>query len=167
MNQYWQIWEESLWLICSLILWACCVALLMTWRNIYSQPDAKNKPNTASSIKAAWLFLYGYVLLCPFYAFYMYFVDIPMYRERYLHSVATNFKFLSIQDGLISTLSCQYATQDFAVWLPETYWMTPYFTACVWVSIWLINAPAFRPSAITKTPSPTSPTVKHVAKKKK
>jgi hypothetical protein len=69
-------------------------------------------------------------------------VDIPMYYYRYLADEARGAVYLSFADGVVEATSCVGGIKrDFATWHEEMPWMTGYFSAGVWVAIWLVRGP--------------------------
>ena len=66
----------------------------------------------------------------------MIYIDIPNYFLNWSRKPHT---YLSIHEGLQDTIICKSITDDFNLWLPHIKWMTPYFTAAVWLSILLVR----------------------------
>lgn len=45
--------------------------------------------------------------------------------------------YLSVWDGIFDAMQCDKISREWAVWQEDVPWMSAYFTACVWASLWL------------------------------
>jgi hypothetical protein len=73
------------------------------------------------------------------YLVFMVAVDVPMYLQRWHASGATA---LPISIGIAEVLRRCVPTPLVAAWREDILWLTLYFTAGVWLSIALVDAPA-------------------------
>ena len=53
--------------------------------------------------------------------------------------------------GFLRLRHCKTVTRDMSDWTADAAWMTPYFSLCVWSSIWLSIAP--RPAVTERSRS--------------
>jgi len=109
--------EESLWAATMAMVGVC---LTVAARNIGGSPF--------------WFVAGGAVLAGGFVAF-MAFVDVPMYARRWRQARRHAHPRLSLQEGLADARRRRIVTNDWAKWLPETAWLTGYFSLAVWLSI--------------------------------
>jgi hypothetical protein len=73
------------------------------------------------------------------YLVFMVAVDVPMYLQRWHASGATA---LPLAIGMAEVLRRCVPTLLVAAWREDIPWLTLYFTAGVWLSIALVDAPA-------------------------
>lgn len=71
-------------------------------------------------------------------AFVMVALDIPMYLRRRRTERAAGRQTLSVAAGFADALRRRVPVGDWATWRPEAVWMTPYFTAAVWISLAMV-----------------------------
>ena len=118
--------EESLWTIAGILLVMSFVSL---WPRV--------RGNQRYFLVAMILFGIGFVV-------FMVTVDVPLYWYRWQLGVAEGVKYLSFGQGLLDMTRRYIVNFDWQVWHDEIPWMTLYFTAAVWVSIYLTHAPNFK-----------------------
>ncbi|MDF1666231.1 MAG: hypothetical protein P1V97_31035, partial [Planctomycetota bacterium] len=75
------------------------------------------------------------VVGCAMGAFVMLVLDVPMYFRRRREAIQSGERVLGILAGLRDATTRRKSTGDWSVWKQEVSWMTPYFSACVWLSI--------------------------------
>jgi len=75
-----------------------------------------------------------------------------LYFQRYLSDEANGVHYSAFAAGVRSLASCATVTRDINAWSGDLPWMTGYFSAGVWSSIWLASAPLPGP-----TESPLAP----------
>jgi hypothetical protein len=78
------------------------------------------------------------------YLAFMVTVDVPMYVSRWLASGSAG---PSLEEGLRTLFARCVVERDWNAWREDARWLTPYFTACVWVSCALPHAPRLGLSA--------------------
>jgi len=93
----------------------------------------------------------GLVASVIFVAF-MVTVDVPMYVARWRLDEARGQTYLSVWEGLFDSMQCDSVSREWVVWQEDVPWMSAYFTACVWSSLWMAwAAPALElPAARTR-----------------
>ena len=64
-------------------------------------------------------------------------LDVPMYIRRWRTETQAGTKFLSVGEGFVDALHRREPTGSWEVWRHEVAWMTPYFSASVWLSLFL------------------------------
>lgn len=110
-------------------LWALGAALvLIALVGLIDGADVRRRRMIAVGIAA----VAGYLL-------FMVAVDVPMYLQRWHSSGASP---LPLSVGLAEVLRRCVPTPIFAAWREDIPWLTLYFTAGVWLSIALVDAPA-------------------------
>lgn len=72
---------------------------------------------------------------CAMGGFVMLILDVPMYFKRRREAIQGGEKVFGIVEGFRDATTRREATGDWSVWKHEVAWMTPYFSACVWLSI--------------------------------
>lgn len=75
------------------------------------------------------------ILGCGAGAFVMLVLDVPMYFKRRRQAIKSEAPVLGILEGVKDAIARREATGQWSVWKHEVAWMTPYFSACVWLSI--------------------------------
>lgn len=73
------------------------------------------------------------------YAFYMFFIDVPMYWARWLVDEAAGRSYTTLAAGVADVSSRWTVSHDWAHWRSEVVWMTLYFSVAVWISIALAH----------------------------
>jgi hypothetical protein len=116
--------EESIWTVSAIAVFL--VALF-----------ARSAPSPSSQ---ATSFRRALLVLCPLYILFMVTVDVPMYYRRMVADNELGVQFASITAGLAEIAACQTVTQSDAYWREEMPWMTGYFTAGVWSTLWIATA---------------------------
>ena len=125
-NSLWNVIEESIWTISSLII------ILIAY-SIYTNVDKISDLDKRSSLKK---FLTIFILFSIVYFVFMVKVDVPMYYNRYLEfckkEKSNDFSFIkSIKD----MCQCKQVTKDFNIWKHEMPWKTGYFVVGVYATI--------------------------------
>lgn len=77
------------------------------------------------------------------YIAFMVAVDVPMYLSRWQADLAAGHQARALLAGLDLSLQRCIVENDWSAWREDAVWLSLYFTAAVWVSIWLLNAPNF------------------------
>jgi hypothetical protein len=77
-------------------------------------------------------------MIIPYIAF-MSFSDVPMYFRRWRLDEARGREYLSLQQGLRDCANRTVLTHQWDLWHDEIAWMSLYFSAGVWVSLWLVR----------------------------
>ena len=118
-NHLWHALEESLWSATVLLmavagfgLWSSAEGLMVTL------------------LVAGWL---G----CGVSMFVMSGIDVPMYIRRWRSEQAAGATYRSFSGGFGDAWRRREPTGAWSVWRHEVAWMTPYFSAGVWLSIFL------------------------------
>lgn len=91
---------------------------------------------TASGLE--WLLLPLGMLACAGGAWVMLVLDVPMYARRHRLAIMTSTRFLSVSQGFRDALVRRAPTGSWEVWQHEVSWMTPYFSAGVWLSLLMV-----------------------------
>jgi hypothetical protein len=120
LNHGWHAAEETLWALAVGLLGAAFVA---AW------PAAEGALSIALPVG---------LLGCAVAVFVMLGLDVPMYLRLSRASAAAGGPRLGVAEGLADALSRREPTGAWAVWRREVAWMTPYFTAGVWLSLALV-----------------------------
>lgn len=118
--------EESLWTISGALLVASFISL---WPRVVG--------NQRHFLSIMILFGIGFVG-------FMVTVDVPMYWARWQADSAVGLQYFSFKQGLLDAAKSCIVSFDWKIWREEIPWMTLYFTAAVWVSIYLAHAPNFK-----------------------
>lgn len=116
LNHLWHAAEEVLWGL-SMGLLATVFALSLPGEGIYK-----------TLLPLA-------ILGCAAGAFVMLVLDVPMYVKRRRQAIAAGEKTLGLGEGFRDAMKRREPTGDWEFWKHEVAWMTPYFSACVWLSI--------------------------------
>ncbi len=74
------------------------------------------------------------------YAAFIFLVDIPMYRSRWVADQARGRRYLGIAQGVVDTWRCRVVSYRWEDWKGEVPWMSLYFTFGVWSSISVVYA---------------------------
>lgn len=77
-------------------------------------------------------------MIVPYIAF-MSLSDVPMYFRRWRMDQARGRTYLSLIDGIRDATTRVVVTRQWNLWHDEIAWMTLYFSAGVWVSLWLVR----------------------------
>lgn len=130
-NYFGSIIEESLWTVSGILL---VISFFALWPRV---SDGHRHFLTVMIV-----FGIGFVM-------FMITVDVPMYWARWMADSAAESSFLSLTEGIRDAVRTCVVSFEWETWREEIPWMTLYFTAAVWVSIYLAHAPNFK---IAKTP---------------
>ncbi|TNE86509.1 MAG: hypothetical protein EP330_22485 [Deltaproteobacteria bacterium] len=71
-------------------------------------------------------------------AYVMLVLDVPMYFKRYAEEREKGAPTLAIADGIRDAMTRREPTGSWDVWKHEVAWMTPYFSAGVWLSLGMV-----------------------------
>jgi hypothetical protein len=118
--------EESLWAFTATLM---TISLILIWSR-YRGPG-RTFVGTVISMTTAYV-----VFMCT--------VDVPMYIRRWRSDEARGKTYLSARDGWQDALERRIVTRRWQDWREEIPWMSLYFSAGVWLSISLVNAPRLR-----------------------
>lgn len=121
--------EELLWGLSAAIVAACLLSLL---------------PRVAPRQRAL---LVVWVAATLAYALYMFAVDVPMYRQRWLADEAMARPYLGLGEGAADALGRVLVSTHWDDWKTEVVWMSLYFSVGVWASIGLVHAPRLQVQA--------------------
>ena len=153
-RQVWHGLEESIWaalaagmLPALLFVGSCCGALAgrPALAELCSSRGDSGGPLLAAPLRVAIpaglgatqrFARVGSVCSVTFVAF-MVSVDIPMYLARWRADEERGHAYLSVWEGLVDSMRCDRISRDWAVWQEDVPWMSAYFTACVWASLWI------------------------------
>ncbi len=114
------IFENSLWGIASVIIVICLVAVAICI--------------PAHRTRALAVYGFGGAL----FAAYIFAVDVPMYRARWIGDLMQQRKYLSLPQGVADVWQRRVVSRSWRDWRGEIVWRTLYFSFGVWVSISLI-----------------------------
>jgi hypothetical protein len=117
------VFEES--------LWGLTAALLVANLLINQQ---RLLPSIRPFLNTICLIGVGYVL-------FMFFVDVPMYWDRWALDEAHGHRYMTLTDGLADASERWTVSHDWMHWKSEVVWMTLYFSVAVWLSIAMVHAP--------------------------
>ncbi len=92
--------------------------------------------------KAQQMYLNAAIGLGVMFVIYMVTVDVPSYFRSYLASEAAGREYLTVAQGWAEVTSKYTHTFAMEYWRYAMVWMTGYFSMAVWVSIFMVNAPA-------------------------
>lgn len=120
LDHGWHAAEELLWGLAMGMLALCFVAL-----------------GLAAGGGADWPYGLG-LLGCALAAGVMLLLDVPMYLRRRREEQVAGHRTLAVTEGLRDALHRRVPTGAWSVWRQEVGWMTPYFSAAVWLSIGLV-----------------------------
>ena len=68
-------------------------------------------------------------------------VDVPMYIRRFRDGRALGLRYLSIRQGARDAIERRVTSHSWESWKDDALWLTPYFSAGVWISIALVFVP--------------------------
>jgi hypothetical protein len=133
------VFEESIWGLCAAAL---VISLVFVW--------PRCRRDVRPLLAAACVVGVAYVI-------YMFQVDVPMYRARWLADEAQGRQYLSIGAGLSDTSMRWVVSHRWADWQTEVVWMSLYFSVAVWLSIGLIHVPSLFSPRNASQPVGTGP----------
>lgn len=119
-NHLWHALEELLWGLKMML-----VALVFAWC----------WPSSSGLYSA--LLPFG-IFACAAGAWVMLVLDVPMYGRRHRLAVMQNQTFVGVAEGFRDAVVRREPTGSWQVWKHEVGWMTPYFSAGVWLSLALV-----------------------------
>jgi hypothetical protein len=117
LNHLWHAAEEALWAVTMVMLG---VAFVASWGAVTGIDRVLIPIGLVGVVAGGWV---------------MAGLDIPMYLRRWRAETASGTRFLGVSEGFVDALHRRERTGSWAVWQHEVAWMTPYFSAAVWVSL--------------------------------
>ena len=135
-RQIWHVYEESIWLGSVLFIAISCLAIYAAIGKLPADKSIKSE-----DLKQVKYYLLASIVCGLVFVMYMYFVDIPLYYNRFLGDEARGGKYFTFLEGVKDTMACKVVTHDFEMWKGDLSWITGYFSAAVWISLWLARAP--------------------------
>jgi hypothetical protein len=78
------------------------------------------------------------------YVAFMVGFDVPMYLARWQADLAAGREARLLLNGLDASWQRCIVENNWDVWRQDAVWLTLYFTAAVWTSIWLVHAPTMK-----------------------
>ena len=134
--QFWNISEEVMWFISSIILIALSLYIL-----------SKIKTSSEPKVKSIYYLLSVTVPIATLFAAFLALVDIPMYIRRFNRNNITEIKDIksffrdfenkhkiNFNKRLDEMKKCQQVDNSLETWKEEIPWLTGYFTIGVWSS---------------------------------
>lgn len=149
-------------LISRLIVPIVVIAELSCWYAVFSKTYLPHAIENAHWTLAAILAVSAFIALWPRvgsaerrflaaviagglgYIAFMVVVDVPMYLSRWQADLAAGLEARPLLDGLNLSLQRCIVENNWDAWREDAVWLSLYFSAAVWVSIWLVHAPTFR-----------------------
>ena len=113
--------ENSLWTVSFLLIAVALARLVNRFHGIVQ-----------FVIAAAAAGIAGYVV-------FMCIIDVPMYFGRWRADLANGREFFGLLSGLHDVATRWVVTHDFTPWREEMAWMSLYFSAAVWTSLFLAS----------------------------
>jgi hypothetical protein len=124
-NYFGHFLENSIWTFSAALLLA---SLFMLW------PHSSRRQR--HFLVAMMVFAAGYIL-------FMLNIDLPMYWSRWTVNQVAGTTYLSLLKGVMDAYQACVVDFSWGIWHQEIPWMTLYFTAAVWVSIYLPHVPGW------------------------
>ena len=124
-NYFGHFVENSIWTVCAAMLLGCLFVL------------------RGHSTQAQRHFLSAMLVFAAGYILFMLNIDLPMYWSRWTLDQVAGVSYLSLYKGVQDAYQACVVDFSWAVWHQEMPWMTLYFTAAVWVSIYLPHVPGW------------------------
>lgn len=113
------------------LLWGAA----FSWMAVLLAAVARVGDGTTRTIAAA-----GIACSIAFVA-YVLAVDVPMYLRRYRDGRAAGREYLGLMRGVRDAWSRRVQSHSWASWKGDALWLTPYFSAGVWISMALVFLP--------------------------
>jgi len=123
--------EESLWTIMFFF------SSISSW--IILKEIRKTAVSTKFSKRVFWILL---VFLIAFVIAQI--LQVLLYATRFIKDTHDHVHYMHPGDGLKDMQKCKKTTHKISDWWQDALWMTPYFSFCVWQSLWLGWAPRFK-----------------------
>jgi len=120
LNHLWHAAEEALWAVTMVLL---VIGFVASWGRVEGIDQVLIPIGLVAVSVAAWV---------------MVGLDIPMYMRRWREEKASGTRFLGVAEGFADALHRREPTGSWDVWRHEVAWMTPYFSAAVWISLLLV-----------------------------
>lgn len=129
--------KDKLFVVFAVVANASCWIAVLTLNQLFHVVE-----NSLWTLMGCWaliahrnrsVIIYG----CIPFVVYMVTVDLPMYYSRFL---SFEGPYLTLAQGWKDASRCAIVSQSFDLWIPEIYWMTPYFTVFVWLAIYLASS---------------------------
>ena len=134
--QLWNVSEEVLWFLSSIILIVISLYILNNIKHIKT-----------SKIRSIYYLLSGIVPVATIFATFMIVVDIPMYIQRWvkgekiesktIHQIFNEFKSKhrkNFDNKINDFRQCKKVDKSLNTWKQEMPWLTGYFTIGVWTT---------------------------------
>ncbi|MEQ1518082.1 MAG: hypothetical protein ABL931_16505 [Usitatibacteraceae bacterium] len=118
--------EESLWGISAALM---AISLVAIWPRC----DASRRPLLAAICAVAIA-----------YVFYMFYVDVPMYWQRWIADEGSGRAYMSVAQGVSDASQRWVVSHRWDDWKNEVAWMSLYFSTAVWLSIAFIHVPPLK-----------------------
>ena len=127
-NNLWNMTEESLWTLSSMIL---IVISISTYNNMF----LLDKTSKNESIKT---FLLYFIIIALCYVGFMMYIDIPMYFNRWKkHKIPQEKQ--TLMNSIKDMAQCKKITKSYKDWKEDMPWLTGYFTFAVWSAIIIVK----------------------------
>jgi hypothetical protein len=85
------------------------------------------------------------------YIVFMSVSDVPMYLRRWQEDQTRDRQYLSVTAGIRDAAERTVMTRRWELWHDEIAWMSLYFSAGVWVSLWLVRRSPEPVSSLSRT----------------
>lgn len=130
-NRLFCVWEESLW---TLLFIVPCMTSIIIRKEIVRRKGRMCAPTYFGvGYRGYGIFL--------FFCFLAQALQVVLYATRYASDQKEHVVYDDFFVGLKGLIDCKNVTNDFGQWWQDAAWMTPYFSICVWNSIWLSAYP--------------------------
>jgi len=123
--------EESLWTIMFFF------SAISAWMIL--QEIRKTAVSTVFSKQVLWLL---FIFLVAFFIAQI--LQVFLYATRFVDDTRNHVHYMNPKDGIKDMEQCKKTTRKISDWWKDALWMTPYFSFCVWQSLWLGWAPRFK-----------------------
>jgi len=139
-RQVWHGIEESIWLV---VMQVCGIfALYMsTLINVTARIKDSTMYVWGSDASSTKQYLQLSFLLSVCFSAFMFFVDVPMYLNRYFKDEENHKQYLTITEGIYDASSCKLVSTHLNEWGPEIPWLSGYFIGATYMSLKLTTLP--------------------------
>lgn len=143
-KQLWHSIEESMWLI---VMQVCGVFALYMSTLIDGRSPINGKVLNGSEkaiyneILSTKYKLQLSFLLSICFSIFMFYIDVPMYFERYNQDERNNKTYLTFIEGVYDSTSCKLISKHMNEWAPEMPWLSGYFIGATFLSLKLTTIP--------------------------
>ena len=104
----------------------------------------------ADAARSARLYCGVLSTYCVVFPLYNFFVDVPMYLQRYAADEAAGKVYLPFWRGLVDAATTRIPTHALEDWRADMFWMTAYFSLGAWSGILLMVGPRVESGAGAK-----------------